>query len=91
MRSGHFTYRLGDIERNGDHLRVGVRFSNGTHRSYRTVMLRIILFGDGGKIHAVRLPAGAILAEQTKPLVARIDEVTFSVEDVTLELIYALP
>jgi hypothetical protein len=91
MRSGHFSYRLGNIERDGDHLRVDLRFSNGTHRSYGTVMLRVILFGDGGEIRAVRLPAGGILAEQTKPLVARIDDVTFSVEDVTLELIYALP
>jgi hypothetical protein len=91
MRSGHFTYRLGSIERDGNQLRVGLRFSNGTHRSYRTVMLRVILYGDGGEIRAVRLPAGAILAEQTKPLVARIDDVTFPVEDLTLELIYALP
>jgi hypothetical protein len=54
-------------------------------------MVRVILFGDGGEIHAVRLPVGAIRAEQTKPLVARIEDVVFRVQDVTLELIYALP
>ena len=91
MRSGSFTYRLGQVERNGNRLRVAVRFSNGTHRSYANVMLRVILYGDEGEIRAVRLPAGAILAEQTRPLVARFDDVTFPVEDVTLELIYALP
>jgi hypothetical protein len=91
LRSGHFTYRLGSIEREENQVRVDFRFSNGTHRNYGQVALRIILFGDEGKIHAVRMPAGAILAEQTKPLVARIDDVTFPVQDVTLELIYALP
>jgi hypothetical protein len=91
LRSGHFTYRLGSIERNGDELRVDFRFSNGTHRDYRNVMLRVILFGDGGEIHAARLPVGAMLSEQTKPLVARIDGVAFPVQDLTLELIYALP
>ncbi len=91
MRSGNFTYRLGEIERNGNRLRIGLRFSNGTHRSYRSVMLRVVLFGDGGEIRAVRLPVAGILAEQTKPVVARIDDVTFRVQDVTLELIYALP
>jgi hypothetical protein len=91
MRSGSFSYRLGDVERGGNRLRVAIRFSNGTHRSYANVMTRVILYGDGGEIRAVRLPVGAILAEQTKPLVARFDDVTFAVEDVTLELIYALP
>jgi len=91
MRSGHFTYRLGEIEQNGNHLRVGLRFSNGTHRSYRSVMLRVVLFGDGGEIRSVQLPVGGILAEQTKPVVAQIDGVTFRLQDVTLELIYALP
>ena len=91
MRSGHFTYRLGDVERNQDRVRVGLRFSNGTHRNYGTVMLRVVLFGEDGEIRAVRLPVGGIRAEQTKPLVARFDDVTFRIEDVTLELIYALP
>jgi hypothetical protein len=91
MRSGHFTYRLGSIEQSGSQLRIGLRFSNGTHRSYGTVMLRVVAFGEGGEIRAVRLPVGGILAEQTKPLVARMDDVTFRVQDVTLELIYAAP
>jgi hypothetical protein len=91
MRSGSFTYRLGEIERNENRLRVAFRFSNGTHRSYRSVMLRVVLFGDGGEIRATQLPIGGMLAEQTKPVVARIDDVTFRVQDVTLELIYALP
>ena len=91
MRSGSFTYRLGEVERNGNRLRVGIRFSNGTHRSYGGLLLRVILYGDGGEIRTVRLPVGAILAVQTKPLVARFDDVTFPVEDVTLELIYAIP
>jgi hypothetical protein len=91
LRSGHFSYRLGSIERNGNDLRVDFRFSNGTHRDCGAVMVRVILFGDGGEIHAVRLPVGAIRAEQTKPLVARIEDVVFRVQDVTLELIYALP
>jgi hypothetical protein len=91
LRSGHFTYRLGDIERDGEELRIGIRLSNGTHRDYGNVMLRVVLWGHGGEIHAVRLPVGPILAEQTKPLVARTDGVTFRVRDVTLELIYALP
>jgi hypothetical protein len=91
LRSGHFTYRLGSIERNGNELRVDFHFSNGTHRDYRNVMLRVILFGDGGEIHAVRLPVGGIRAEQTRARVARIDDVTFTVRDIALELIYALP
>ena len=91
LRSGHFTYRLGAIERDGNDLRVELRFSNGTHRRYDSVMLRVILFGGGGEIRAVRLPVGAILSEQTKPLVARANDVAFSVKDVTLQLIYALP
>jgi hypothetical protein len=91
LRSGHFTYRLGDMERDGEELRVGIRLSNGTHRDYSNVMLRVVLSGDGGEIRSVRLPVGPILAEQTKPLVARTDDVTFRVRDVTLELIYALP
>ena len=91
LRSGHFTYRLGDIQRNGGDLRVDLRLSNGTHRDYDSVLLRLILFGRGGEIRAVRVPAGAILSGQTKPLVGRIDDVAFPVRDVTLELIYALP
>ena len=91
VRSGHFSYRLGDIERDGSRIRVDLRFSNGTHRSYGKVLLRVVLYGKGGEIRSVRLPLGAILAEQTKPISARIDDVTFAVEDVTLELIYALP
>jgi hypothetical protein len=91
LRSGHFSYRLGDIERNGNDLRVELRFTNGRHRHYDSVMLRVILLGEGGEIRAVRLPAGAILSEQTKPLVARIDDVPFRIQDVTLELIYTLP
>jgi len=91
LRSGSFSYRLGDIERNGESLRIALRFSNGTHRSYRNVMLRVVLLGDEGKVQATRLPVGGILAGQTKPVVARIDDVTFRVQDVTLELIYAIP
>jgi len=91
LRSGHFTYHLGSIERDGNELRVDFHFSNGTHRDYRNVMLRVILFGDGGEIHAVRLPVGGIRAEQTRARVARIDGVTFTVRDIALELIYALP
>jgi hypothetical protein len=91
MRSGSFSYRLGDVERDGNSLRVDLRFSNGTHRNYRNVMLRVVVFGDGGEVQAARLPVGAILAEQTKPVVARIEGVTFRVQDVTLELIYAIP
>jgi hypothetical protein len=34
---------------------------------------------------------GVPRAEQTRPLVARIAGVTFQVQDITLELIYALP
>jgi hypothetical protein len=37
------------------------------------------------------MPVGAIRAEQRKPLSARIAGVTFRVQDITLELIYALP
>ena len=90
-RSGSFSSRRGDIERDRDRLRVSIRFSNGTHRRYSNVMLRVVLYGGEGEIRAVQLPVGAIQAEQTKPLVARFDDVTFPVEDVTLELIYALP
>ena len=91
MRSGSFSYRLGEIERDGSSLRIDLRFSNGTHRSYRNVMLRVVVLGDGGELQAARLPVGGILAEQTKPVVARIEDVTFRVQDVTLELIYAIP
>jgi hypothetical protein len=91
LRSGHFSYRLGSVERDGTRLRVGIRFSNGTHRNYNSVMLRVVLLGDQGESLAVRLPAGGIRAEQTKPLVAQIEDVTFQVRDVTLELIYAVP
>jgi hypothetical protein len=90
-RSGHFTYQLGSIERDGDDLRVDFRFHNGTHRDCDQVALRVILLGEKGKSRAVRVPAGAIRAEQTKRLVARVDGVTFRVRDITLELIYALP
>jgi hypothetical protein len=91
LRSGHFSYRLGSVERDGDRLRIGIRLSNGTHRNYNNVMLRVVLLGNPGESLAVRLPAGGIRAEQTKPLVAHIEDVTFQVQDVTLELIYALP
>jgi hypothetical protein len=91
MRSGQFTYRLGRIEQKGSELRIDFHFSNGTHRSYHTVMLRAVVFGDAGEIHAVRLPVGGMLAEQTRPLAARIEGVTFPARDVTFELIYALP
>ncbi len=91
MRSGQFTYRLGGMEQKGSDLRVDFHFSNGTHRSYHTVMLRAVVFGGAGEIHAVRLPVGGMLAGQTRPLVARIEGVTFPARDVTFELIYALP
>jgi hypothetical protein len=54
-------------------------------------MLRVTLYGEGGEIRAERLPVGAILPEQTKPIVARIEDVPFRVRDVTVELVYALP
>jgi hypothetical protein len=91
LRSGHFSYRLGSVERDGNRLRVGIRLNNGTHRNYDNVMIRVVLLGNRGESLAVRLPAGGVRAEQTKPLVAHIDDVTFQVRDVTLELIYALP
>ena len=71
--------------------RIDFRFSNGTHRDHGQVELRVIPLGEEGKIRAVRMPVGAILAEPTKTLVARIAGVTFRVRDITLELIYALP
>ena len=91
LRSGSFSYQLGDVERNGDRLRVSIRFLNGTHRRYSNVMLRVILYGAEGESRSVHVPTGGIRAEQSKPLAARFDDVTFPVEDVTLELIYALP
>lgn len=91
LRSGSFSYRLGEVERDGDSLRVALRLSNGTARSYRNVVLRVVVIGDEGEAQAIRLPVGAVLAGQTKPVVARIGDVTFQVQDVTLELIYAVP
>ena len=50
-------------------------------------MLRVILSEmEARAVRSACRPEG-MLAEQTKPLVARIEDVTFSVEDVTLELI----
>jgi hypothetical protein len=90
LRSGQFTYRLGGIEQRGSDVRVDFSISNGTHRDYNSVLIRVILFGDGGGIRTVELPIGAIRAEQSKPQVARIDEVPFRVRDLTVELVYAL-
>lgn len=54
-------------------------------------MLRVVVVGAEGEFQAARLPVGGIRAGQTKPVVARIDDVTFRAQDVTLELIYAIP
>jgi hypothetical protein len=47
--------------------------------------------GEGREILAVPLPAGANRAVRTKRLAVRIDEVTFQVRDVTIELTCAPP
>ena len=76
----------------GTSLRVALRFSNGTHRSYRNVMLRVVVFGDAGEAQGNPTAGrGDTGGADHKPVVARIGDVTFRVQDVTLELIYAIP
>lgn len=90
-RSGQFTYRLSAIEQHGSEVRVDFSISNGTHRDYNSVLIRVVLFGNSGEIRTVELPIGAMRAEQRRPRVARLEDVPFQVRDITLELVYALP
>jgi hypothetical protein len=90
-RSGHFSYRLGDVERVGDDVRVDLRLSNGTHRDYRSVVLRVWVRGGPGELRSVRVPIGGLGADRSRPVSARVPGVPFAVREVGLELVYAVP
>jgi hypothetical protein len=82
---------MGEVERSGPGVRVGFTLNNGTKRNYRSVALRVLLWGDTGDLRSVRLPIGAMAAEQSRALTARIPDVPFRVREVAIELLYAVP
>lgn len=70
---------------------MDLRLHNGTHRGYRSLRLRVTVHGPAGETRSAGLPVGALRDDQARTVSARLDRVTFPVEDVTLELVYAVP
>ena len=90
-RSGQLTYQLTRVVESEGRARVDLRLHNGTHRDLGSVLLRVVLLGDGGAIRIQPLPIGALRAERARSLTAWIDDVAFAVRDVRLELVAAMP
>ena len=91
QRSGELTWRLGDVERTGDALRIDFSLTNGTSRALEQGMLRVILYGpDGGQMSG-RLPFSGIGVGRSRALSARFASVPFRVADLGLEIIFVSP
>ncbi|MBW2241745.1 MAG: hypothetical protein JRH01_07140 [Deltaproteobacteria bacterium] len=91
QRSGDLTWRLGDVERTGDALRIDFSLTNGTSTPVRQGMLRVILYGPDGEQMTGRLPFSGIGVGRSRALSARFAAVPFRVADLGLEIIYVSP
>ncbi len=91
LRSGHLTYRLGQVDQEDANVRVGVVLMNGSHRDYQSLILRVILHGPEGRQREDRLVVGPFREGASRGLSAWISGVPFPVQDVSLELVLASP
>jgi len=88
---GSLTYRLGQIERQGEAIRMDFTLQNGSSRDIEQGLLRVILMGSRGRELTARLPFIGLSRGQSRSMSARFDRVEFSVLDVGLEVIFTLP
>ncbi len=90
-RMGSLTYRLGQVERQGEAVRVDLTLQNGSSRDIEQGLLRVILMGSAGREMTARLPFVGLARGQARSMSARFAEVDFPVVDVGLEVIFVLP
>ncbi len=92
LRAGSLTYRLGQIQRGPDgELRIDFRLQNGSSRDIEQGLLRVVAYGDEGRMVSGRLPFGALRRGQSRGMSARFSAVPFRLVDVGLEVIFVLP
>lgn len=91
QRSGELTWRLGDVERVGETLRIDFTLTNGTSRDLEHGLLRVILYGPDGEQLSARLPFAGFPRGRSQIMSARFAAVPFRVADLGLELIYVTP
>ncbi|MCP3985890.1 MAG: hypothetical protein GY723_16025 [bacterium] len=91
QRSGELTWRLGDVKRTGEALRIDFTLTNGTSRILEQGLLRVILHGPNGEQLSGRLPFSGIRRGHTRALSARFGSVPFRVADLGLEVIFVSP
>ncbi len=90
-RMGSLTYRLGQVERQGEAIRVDLTLQNGSSRDIEQGLLRVILMGSAGRELTARLPFVGLARGQARSMSARFAQVDFPVVDVGLEVIFTLP
>lgn len=90
-RMGSLTYRLGQVQRQEDGVRVDLTLQNGSSRDIEQGVLRVILMGGEGRELTARLPFVGLARGQARAMSARFEQVDFPVVDVGLEVIFVLP
>ncbi len=91
LRSASLTWRLGEVERTGDGIRVDFTLQNGSSRDIDQGLLRILLHGPGGELVSARLPFVGLARGKSRPMAAHFPPVPFRIQDMALELIFAVP
>ena len=91
MRTGSLTYRLGQLARTEEGVRIDFTLQNGSSRQIEQGLLRVIVIGPDGRELSARLPFVGLRAGQSRVLVARFGEVPFRVQDFVLEVIFVVP
>ncbi len=91
LRIGSLTYRLGQLERTEEGLRIDFTLQNGSSRNIEQGLLRIILLGTQHEEMSAKLPFVGLRAGTSRALVARFADVPFRVQDLALEVIFVVP
>ncbi len=90
-RPGQITWELRSLSREGELVALDLEFVNGASRDFRAVSTRLTLHGPDGARRVEELPLGSLRRGGRKGTRAHVPGVAFQVEDVTLELLYAVP
>jgi len=87
---GRLSWRLASLSREGRDVVVDFDLVNGTSDMLRTTTLALTLHGARGESLTQEVMAGPLGAGRTRRIVARLTDVSFSVTDLTLELLAGL-
>jgi len=89
-RTGELAWRSGRVETAEDGtVRLQFTLMNGTTRDYLSIVVRVVLRGDGRQMATARYPIGPLAARASKTVRAHLAPPGFDVKETQIELVYA--